>query len=38
MPRRAFSRGEVMFMVGVPLAWAVLLLFHPGGVGDVIYD
>jgi hypothetical protein len=22
-----------MFLVGVPLAWAVLLLFHPGGEG-----
>jgi hypothetical protein len=26
-----------MFLVGVPLAWAVLLLFHPGGDPDTIY-
>jgi hypothetical protein len=26
-----------MFLVGVPLAWAVLLLFHPGGEGEQIY-
>jgi hypothetical protein len=26
-----------MFLVGVPLAWAVLLLFHPGGEGTEIY-
>ena len=25
------------FLIGVPLAWAVLLWFHPGGDGDVIY-
>jgi hypothetical protein len=35
---RAFSRREIMFLVGVPLAWAVLLLFHPGGEGDQIYQ
>jgi hypothetical protein len=27
-----------MFVIGVPLAWAVLLLFHPGGEGDQIYQ
>jgi hypothetical protein len=26
-----------MFLVGVPLAWAVLLLFHPGGEGEDLY-
>jgi hypothetical protein len=26
-----------MFLVGVPLAWAILLLFHPGGERDTIY-
>jgi hypothetical protein len=26
-----------MFLVGVPLAWAVLLLFHPGGEGEELY-
>ena len=37
MQRQAFSRQEVLFLVGVPLAWAVLLLFHPGGEGQEIY-
>jgi hypothetical protein len=27
--RRAFSLAEVTFLIGVPLAWAVLLWFHP---------
>jgi hypothetical protein len=27
-----------MFLVGVPLAWAVLLLFHPGGDPDTLYQ
>jgi hypothetical protein len=30
---RAFSPGELAFLIGVPLLWAVLLLFHPGGEG-----
>jgi hypothetical protein len=34
---RAFSRAEIWFLIGVPLAWAVLLLFHPTGDGDDIY-
>jgi hypothetical protein len=34
--RRAFSGPEVGFLVGVPLAWAVLLLFHPSGGGAKI--
>ena len=38
MPRRDISRREVVFLVGVPLAWAVLLLFHPGGDGKEIYQ
>ena len=29
--RRAFSRPEVAFMVGVPLLWGTLLLLHPTG-------
>ena len=37
MRRRSLSRGEAGFMIGVPLAWAVLLLFHPSGEGDQIY-
>ena len=34
---RAFSPGELAFLIGVPLLWALLLLFHPGGEGDQIY-
>lgn len=32
---RTFSRPEVAFLVGVPLLWGILLLFHP--VGDDFY-
>jgi hypothetical protein len=32
-----FSRDLLAFMLGVPLAWAVLLLFHPGGDATDIY-
>jgi hypothetical protein len=35
--RRAFSPAELAFMIGVPLLWGILLLFHPGGEGDQIY-
>jgi hypothetical protein len=28
-PRRAFSPLQLAFLIGVPLAWAVLLWFHP---------
>ena len=35
MDSARFSRGELAFLIGVPLAWAVLLLFHPGGEGDI---
>jgi hypothetical protein len=31
-----FSRAEIAFVVGVPLAWAALLLFHPSG--DSLYE
>jgi len=31
------SRSEAAFVVGVPIAWAILLLFHPGGDGTQIY-
>jgi hypothetical protein len=31
------SRREAAFVIGVPIAWAVLLLFHPGGEGNQIY-
>jgi hypothetical protein len=34
---RAFSSGERAFLIGVPLMWAILLLFHPGGEGEEIY-
>jgi hypothetical protein len=37
MDRPHVSRSEGAFMIGVPLAWAVLLLFHPKGEGDQIY-
>jgi hypothetical protein len=33
--RRAFSFPEVAFLIGVPLLWGILLLFHP--VGDDFY-
>ena len=32
-----FGRKEVAFMFAVPVAWAVLLLFHPTGDGDEFY-
>jgi hypothetical protein len=38
MERRQFSRQELMILIGIPLAWAILLLFHPGGEGDAIYQ
>jgi hypothetical protein len=37
MERRRLSRGDAAFLIGVPLAWAVLLLFHPSGEGDQVY-
>jgi hypothetical protein len=37
MSRRPLSRGEVAFIIGVPAAWAILLLFHPGGEPTTIY-
>jgi hypothetical protein len=37
MDRVRISRGEAAFLIGVPIAWAVLLLFHPGGEGKDIY-
>ena len=35
MSRQPLSRGEVAFILGVPAAWAILLLFHPGGEPDL---
>jgi hypothetical protein len=32
-----FSGQLLAFLIGVPLTWAVLLLFHPIGSGD-LYD
>ena len=32
-----FSSGEIAFLLVVPIAWAILLLFHPA-VGDQVYD
>ena len=37
MNRPHFTRAEAAFIIGVPVAWAVLLLFHPGGDGTSIY-
>jgi hypothetical protein len=34
---RGFSSAEVAFLIGVPLAWAVLLLFHPTGDSEDLY-
>jgi hypothetical protein len=34
MRPKPYSRAEAAFLVGVPLAWAVLLLFHPTGSDD----
>ena len=33
----AFSPPELAFLIGVPLLWGILLLFHPGGEGEEIY-
>ena len=35
--RRAFSLAEVAFLIGAPLAWAVLLWFHPAVARDDVY-
>jgi hypothetical protein len=35
--RRSFSPPELAFLIGVPVLWGILLLFHPGGEGDEIY-
>jgi hypothetical protein len=34
---RTFSTRELVFMIGVPAAWGILLLFHPVG-GDSFYE
>ena len=34
--RRSFTAAEIAFLVGIPLAWAVLLLFHPTGGGEAV--
>jgi hypothetical protein len=34
---RPFSPEELAFLIGVPLLWGILLLFHPGGEGEEIY-
>ncbi len=34
---RVFSPPELAFLIGVPLLWGILLLFHPGGEGTEIY-
>jgi hypothetical protein len=35
--RKAFSSAEIAFLIGAPLAWAVLLLLHPTGDGEDLY-
>jgi hypothetical protein len=35
---RTFSRRELAFLIGVPAAWGVLLLFHPTGETDGFYE
>ena len=35
--RKAFSLAEIAFLIGAPLAWAVLLLLHPTGDGEDLY-
>jgi hypothetical protein len=32
-----FSRDLLAFLIGVPVAWAVLLMFHPGGEATDVY-
>jgi hypothetical protein len=34
--RGPFTGPELAFLIGVPLAWAVLLLFHPAGEGETV--
>lgn len=34
--RRSFTPTGIAFLVGIPLAWAVLLLFHPTGGGEAV--
>jgi hypothetical protein len=35
--RPAFSRGQVAFLIGAPLVWAVVLMFHGAPEGDDVY-
>ena len=37
MDSRRFTRPQLAFAMGVPLAWAVLLLFHPDVPPDDVY-
>jgi hypothetical protein len=36
--RPVFSRRELAFLLGVPVAWGILLLFHPVGDADGFYE
>jgi hypothetical protein len=36
MDSARFTREQLALLIGVPLAWAVLLLFHPTGEGEAI--
>jgi hypothetical protein len=33
---RAFTPAELAFLIGVPLLWGILLLFHPGGESEKV--
>lgn len=37
MDSHPLSRDVLAFLIGVPLAWAVLLMFHPGGEASDVY-
>ena len=36
--RRPLSRQELALLTAIPLLWAILLLFHPGGEADAVYE
>lgn len=38
MDSALFTRQRLAFLIGVPLAWAVLLMFHGSGDRDAIYE
>jgi hypothetical protein len=38
MDTRRLRRNEAAFIIGVPIAWGLLLLLHPGGEASEIYS